>query len=390
MTAILDSLQRLFKPTQKIPAGIYSYTSPQDDPRNYRLHLRIEDNGDAVLIINASTILHLNQTAAEYAYYLIQSTPADEVARKMSTRYRVDPKQAKADYQQLTSRIQTLIDTPDLDPVTFLDFDRKIPFSGQITAPYRLDCALTYRVMQETLDEVAPNEEVERELSTQEWIQIMDKAWKAGIPHIIFTGGEPTLRDDLPELLAYAETLGMVTGILTDGIRFADDPYREVLLNTGLDHVMIILNTESEKAWEAVEESIVEDVFIAIHLTITKLNQERISEIMHKLVDLGVHEISISASDPTFKSELESARNQIAEFGLNLVWNLPVPYSVQHPVALEMQNLEIVPEGAGRAWFYVEPDGDVRAMQGAKAVLGNLLTDDWKSIWQNSQTAAIK
>lgn len=384
MTAILDSLQRLFIPTQKFPAGVYSYMSPQDDPRNYRLHLRIEESGDAVLIINASTILHLNQTAAEYAYYLIQSTPSDEVARKISARYRVSPEEARKDYLQLTSRIQTLIETPDLDPVTFLDFDRKIPFSGQITAPYRLDCALTYQVMQETPDEVAPIDEVERELSTQEWTQIMDKAWKAGIPHIIFTGGEPTLRDDLPELLEFAEKLGMVTGLLTDGIRFSDDPYREKLLNTGLDHVMIVLNTESEKAWEAIKESIVEDLFIAIHLTITEVNHKRISEIINHLVELGVHEISISASDTKFNKNLENARNLIAELGLNLVWNLPVPYSVQHPVALEMENLEFIPDGAGRAWLYVEPDGDIRKMQGAETVLGNFLKDDWKSIWQNA------
>ena len=42
----------------------------------------------------------------------------------------------------------------------------------------------------------------------------MDKAWAAGIPHITFTGGEPTLRDDLPALIAHAEKIGQVTGLL--------------------------------------------------------------------------------------------------------------------------------------------------------------------------------
>ena len=386
MTAIIKPFQRLFQPKKPIPAGMYTYISPPDDPRNYRLHLRLEEQGGGVLIVNASTILHLNQTAADYAYYLIHTTPPDEVAKKMVSRYRVSSDQAKQDYLNLSSRIQTLVETPDLDPVTFLDFERKIPFSGQITAPYRLDCALTYRLPEGSPPEVVPHEEVERELNTDEWKMLMDKAWEAGIPHIIFTGGEPTLRKDLPELLDYAEQLGMVTGLLTDGIRFSDDPYREVLLVTGLDHVMIVLNTESEKAWEAVEESIVEDLFLAVHLTITEKNHERIPDYIKRLAGFGVHEISISTEDPKYNSDLDAAREQIAALGFNLIWNLPVPYSIQHPVAIEIAELEIVPEGTGRAWLYVEPDGDVRARQGAKRVFGNLLTDPWESIWKNVQT----
>jgi len=60
---------------------------------------------------------------------------------------------------------------------------------------------------------------VDRELNTSEWITILDKSWNAGIPHIIFTGGEPTLREDLPELIMHAEALGQVSGLLTDGLR---------------------------------------------------------------------------------------------------------------------------------------------------------------------------
>ena len=40
-----------------------------------------------------------------------------------------------------------------------------------------------------------PIKRVDRELTTDEWGDILDKAWAAGIPHITFTGGEPTLRD---------------------------------------------------------------------------------------------------------------------------------------------------------------------------------------------------
>ena len=58
-----------------------------------------------------------------------------------------------------------------------------------------------------TQAEYAPTKRVDRELTTNEWQTIMDKAWAVGIPHLTFTGGEPTLRDDLPALIAHAEKL---------------------------------------------------------------------------------------------------------------------------------------------------------------------------------------
>src|SRR3970282_2858128 len=102
-------------------------------------------------------------------------------------------------------RIQTLISTADLDPVSFLDFTRDAPHSADLTAPLRLDCALTYRLPAGSAAEYAPAKSVDRELTTAEWRTVLDKAWGAGIPHIIFTGGEATLRADLPGLVAHAE-----------------------------------------------------------------------------------------------------------------------------------------------------------------------------------------
>ena len=57
--------------------------------------------------------------------------------------------------------------------------------------------------------------------------------------------------------------------------------------------------------------------------------------------------------------------------GLSLVWDMPVPYSDNHPVALDTES-ESIP-GAGKVWLYLEPDGDVLPAQGIKTVIGNLL-----------------
>ncbi len=66
MTSIRESIrQRFITPITPIDPGVYQYQAPQEDPRNFRVHLRIEKNGEGVMIVNASTVLHLNQTAAE-------------------------------------------------------------------------------------------------------------------------------------------------------------------------------------------------------------------------------------------------------------------------------------------------------------------------------------
>ena len=384
MTSLRDSIQRLFSKVKPLPSGTYHYQAPGSDPRNYRLHLRLEPDGRGILIINASTVLHLNITAAEFAFYLVQNLPEEQALDNIVARFRIDREQARQDYETFVERIDTLVSTPDLDPVTFLDFDLQAPFSGDISAPYRLDCALTYSLRQPDTSEAAPTDRVERELTTAEWINILDRAWEVGIPHVVFTGGEPTLREDIVELVAHAESNDQVTGLISDGLRFADQEYLDELLQTGLDHLMMVFQKGNQTAWQALENVLAADLFVAVHLTVTEYNREELAGLTEKLAEMGVKAISLSTSESALSEELQNLREHVARLDLELVWNLPVPYSATNPVALETEQLE-EPEGAGRAWLYIEPDGDVLPAQGINRVLGNFLSDPWEKIWPASQ-----
>jgi hypothetical protein len=373
-------LYEQFLPRVKhLPAGIYHYQSPAGPSGPYRLHLRLEEDGEGILIVNASTVLHLNHTAAEFAFYMVQSVPDNEVLQQVMKRYDIGLDQAKADYTQFKERINSLIQTPDLDPVTFLDFENKELYSKAISAPYRIDCALTYKLMEDA--EAAPVDRVQRELSLDEWKKVLDKAWDVGIPHVIFTGGEPTLRPDLPDLIAHAEKLGMVAGLLTNGIRLAEPEYLQSLLLNGLDHLMILLDSENDQAWVAVRNVIPEDIQVTLHITITEQMLPEILPLLDYLRRLGAHHISLSVNDVALKDALKDVAQAVNERGMQLVWDLPVPYSQFHPVAFELAGHEEVPQGAGKAWLYVEPDGDVLPAQGVNQVLGNMLSDPWEKIW---------
>ena len=383
MNKLFSFMQRYFPPHQPVPAGIYQFTAPPESEFPYRLHLRIEPDGRGLLVVNGSTVVHLNQTAAEYAYHLIKSTPSDEAARSVSQRYGIDQTQAREDYQALTDRIRILVEVPDLDPVTYLDFDRDEMYSGESTAPYRLDCALTYRLPETGYARYAPVDRVKKELPQDDWQVMLKKAWDAGIPHVVFTGGEPTLRPDLPDLITYASQLGMVTGLITSGVRLAERDYLHQILQSGLDHVMIILDTGDDATWEALRDVLAEDLAVTVHLSITPYYLLTNTVVFDRLVHMGVKAVSISASSKDVDEYLPAARQAAAERQLRLVYDLPVPYSRLHPVALELaQTGEDVPQGAGKAWLYVEPDGDVLPAQGILQVQGNLLTNSWDAIWK--------
>ena len=382
MTTFFQSIKDFFSPKEPLPAGFYTYQTPSEAEEQYKLHLRVEEDGTGILIINASTVLHLNQTATEYAYHFMHGLNENRVVQLVSQRYQVNPQKAEQDYLDFLDQILTLIYTPDLDPVTYLDIERQEPYANDISAPYRLDCALTYRIDEQGFTEEMLRNRVDRELSKEEWKEIIQKALSFGIPHLLFTGGEPTLREDLPELILKAEDLGLVTGLLTDGLKLENDDYRQLLLRNGLDHLMFVLDPDNLKQWQILEKVLAEDCFTTVHLTLRK--GEDFHPYIQRLAEMGANALSLSAADEGLADELQHLRDMAAMQQLELVWDVPVPYSHNNPVTLELKldPDQPVPQGAGQAWLYVEPDGDVLPAQGLyDQILGNFLTDPWEKIW---------
>jgi MoaA/NifB/PqqE/SkfB family radical SAM enzyme len=75
-----------------------------------------------------------------------------------------------------------------------------------------------------------------------------------GVDMILFSGGEPTLRSDLPRLAAAMGAIGMSWGLITNGRRLAHEAFREVLLGLGLTYV----HTSLHGATAATHDDLVE------------------------------------------------------------------------------------------------------------------------------------
>ncbi len=398
--SLLDKAKSWFTPVQPLSREILHYQTPPDAEQQYRLHLRVEKDGRGLLVVNAATVLHLNQTAAEYARLLIQGADGKEAARAMSRRYRVNRSQAHADYDRLREHILTLCTSVDLCPVTYMGMERVEPFSAQTLAPYRVDLALTYRVDDAGAIDPEARRRVDRELTADEWRLALLALWEAGVPHVCFTGGEPTLRDDLAELVLYGEEQGLVTGLLTDGRRLRDQEYLDGLLQAGLDHIQITLASHrpelhdeivgQDGAWQEVDaglrNAIDGDIYVVVHIVVVPANADDVVESVAYLAELGVPAVALSSplegDAERLKVALEAARNAVHEHDLTLVWDLAAPYSHVNPVEVEAG---LSPEQVIRQHLYVEPDGDVLPAQGYNVVLGNLLRDPWDSIWDHEE-----
>ena len=368
-----------FTKVQPIPAGVYhKQSAPQDQPP-YRVHLRLQRDGSGVMVVNAATVLHLNPTAAECAYHFIKGTEPETAAREIAARYRVSKATALADFRDFADRVGTLVTTPDLDPESYLAFDRISPHSASLTAPLRLDCALTYRLPEGTQVQYAPTKRVDRELDTDEWTRILEKAWQVGIPHVTFTGGEATLREDLVDLVGRAEAIGQVCGLLTDGLKLANEQYLQRILQAGLDHILFMLQPGRESSWTALETILRQDIFLTVHLSVSQENAADAASYLERLASAGVKSLSLTFADPA--ASPSNLLDKAAALGLALKYDLPVPYSADHPVARETRD-DVIAAGAGKVWLYVEPDGDVLPAQGMpERVLGNFLLDPWEKIY---------
>jgi len=86
------------------------------------------------------------------------------------------------------------------------------------------------------------------EMDTETWLRVLDQAAELGVLQVHFSGGEPTARQDLEQLIAHAETRGLYSNLITSGV-LLDRERLDRLVKAGLQHVQISLQAaDAEEA----------------------------------------------------------------------------------------------------------------------------------------------
>jgi radical SAM protein with 4Fe4S-binding SPASM domain len=393
----------------KIPAGRYTYRGT-DKFAGMSLQLRIEQNGQGIMVINANTILHLNHTATALAYYFMQGLPQEEAVKKIRRMYRVNAKIAKVDYEKLVYTVSTMAQTEKIDPVTFLEIEKEEPFSHQYSAPLRTDLALTFRCQNDCIHCYAGGPHETPELTTAQWKSVIDKLSEIGVFILTFTGGEPTLREDLPELLVYAQNKGLVTGLISNGRRLKDKAYVDVLEKSGLDFVQVTLEshkpqihdkmTSVKGSWKetvaCIRNAVQSQIYVSTNTTLSKHNAPEFLTTIDFIKGLdvdafGCNSLIYSGKAPNASEQfalsteelqtlLPKIRDKAHMLGLKFLWYTPTQYCHFDPVQL---GLGVKSCTAAMINACVGPNGDVYPCQSYFESLGNILTDPWEKIWHH-------
>ena len=111
--------------------------------------------------------------------------------------------------------------------------DKKPVVVWNITRQCNLKCRHCYAQAQ--------GKKTKGELTTQEGKKVLDDLSAYGAPVILFSGGEPVLRPDLPELAEYAVAKGMRAVISTNGTLITRD-MAKIFKEIGLSYVGISLD----------------------------------------------------------------------------------------------------------------------------------------------------
>ena len=101
-------------------AGIHHYLRQHGENKK-RIHLRIEEDGNAVMLVNASRIYHFNPSAALMASLTLEEKNEAEAIRTITRAFAVGKSQAAQDYQAFLENFLPLID-PGSEACPICDF----------------------------------------------------------------------------------------------------------------------------------------------------------------------------------------------------------------------------------------------------------------------------
>ncbi len=399
-------MQALCRPTVK--SGLYTYRV-ENGQGKLRLHLRIHPDRSGLLFVNAAEVIHLPPTLVEMTKLVLDEIPLDLAVARLQVYYPTIPRSTLAQEFVRVEEMLTRVKQPSVDcRVCELGLPQPAPFSVRAQAPYKADLALHYACnnnCSHCYNE--PGRKTMPSLPATEWRRVLRELYDIGVPYVIFTGGEPTLHPHLVELVAYAENLGQITGLNTNGRRLAHPDFAIALAAAGLDHVQVTLNSHRRELHNKIVGAAAFDETVAgircalasgLHtLTNTTLIEENSAEaleIVDFLHDLGLGTFAMNgmiysgcgARHPSALDEgqLAPILAQVAEraqqYNMRFLWYTPTEYCRLSPVEM---GLGMRCCNAAEYSICIEPNGDVLPCQSYYVPAGNILSDPWEAIWDS-------
>ena len=298
-------------------------------------------------------------------------------------------------------------------------------YADKMSAPHRMDLMVSamtrggaWHCNQKCLHCYAAGQPMgeSRELTTAEWKDVLARLRAANIPQVTFTGGEPTLRDDLVELVDAAQWF--VTRLNTNG-RLLTPQLCRALAEASLDSVQVTLYAADAEAHNAlvgapgfdetvrgIRNAVDAGLIVSVNTPLCSLNRDYAATLRFAAA-LGVRYATCSGLIPSGGAEgAESRATRLSAEELTEILQSAV--AAAHELSMELDftspgwlpeqtlralGLHLIPScGACLSNMAIAPDGTVIPCQSwlGGTALGNILTDDWPAIWDGEACRAIR
>lgn len=298
-------------------------------------------------------------------------------------------------------------------------------YGNNMTAPHRMDLMVSamtdkcgkWQCNQKCVFCYAAGQEMgkTKELTTEEWKKVIDTLETARVPMVTFTGGEPTQRADIAELVGYAKR--MVTRLNTNGVNLTTELVKK-LKDAGLDSLQVTLYSHDENIHNAlvgsnhyadtvqgIRNAVKAGLDISINTPLCKKNAdyEKTLAFIHSLgvrfvtvsglICTGMAGINHKEYDLTSEELFEivkSAKKFCNTNDMEMDFTSPGLIDAEK---LEELGMNVPMCGACLSNMAIAPDGTVVPCQSwlsKDASLGNILTDPFKRIWKHSMCKQLR
>lgn len=394
-----------------------------------RLHLRRTDpcNANFLWINGKSPPLVLDPVAAEMMGFII----------KAAWRFRNQPREDRKVRQWIINQMFSLhgnrIALPrqrvtkrrigeDLDRlfsivmniargslrVEDIPIDAGLDQAGEMTAPVRMDLAVTYACNEDCDHCYMGGSQHTDQLNIQEWFRVMNLLWEFGVPQVVFSGGEPTLHPNIVQLVSFAERF--VTGLITNGSHL--ERLASELHDASLDYTQVtihsldsdihnaIVKPNGFDGWSSTVAGIRKAVSIGMQIcTNTTLRQDTrngFPDLIRWGADSGLKYMACNAlirsgrapdvmddmgiPHDELESLLRNALDLANQLGVKLDWFLPTCYHDLNPIGVGFDR-----KGCSASSYNmtIHPSGDVLPCQSWATPVGHILNTPWNEIWNH-------
>ena len=379
-----------------------------DEVKDY-FFARPEDN---LLILRPNKVMHLNETGMRMLKLLLQGEKIPEIidyfVQNHNAKEQVVLNDIAAfvdDLRNMVSGNQNIYSYKTAKIMPFGEKKIKYPVLSEIAITYRCNnkCRFCYAY--------SPYRE-SNEMSTDEVKKIIDIIVDdAHVPSLSFTGGEPTLRPDLFELIKYGRSKGLRVNLITNGRKCSDPKFVQKLVDANLNSAQVSIEGQNaiihdtivevpgafEQTVQGIKNLRETDIYTHCNTTICKPNVDHLEE----LVDFHAKELGLSyfsmnmviytGTAAKLEDEMRIKYSDIGGIvrrvkkrankqGIQFVWYAPTPTCLFNPIA---HGLGAKQCAACDGLLSVDAEGGLLPCSSFSEPVGNLLEEGFEKVWNN-------